>query len=248
MTKKKAPPPEVEEEPHPEVLSFAEMAQQYEEGIQRQAETVWQYDELPFNITLEEQIFVRSYIIDRNEVAAMRRLGHLHDDASKLKSRAKKYLAKPEVGLAVEFLARRLMEKLDVTAEKVQRQIASVAFFDPREVMTFDNHGAQLLHSRYWTREQAAAIHTIKVGQYGVELKMYDRLKASEMLSKQLGMQPEDGDAAATARRAADETMSQIATIMSRLLPGAKGYIEEKVEERRQRLLEGPAPEDQKLN
>jgi phage terminase small subunit len=216
-----------------EMASLSEALEDYDGYVQAQAQDIWQYDELPFILSLEEQLFVRSFVIDRNHVAAMRRLGHRGEDSVVLKRRAQKYLDKADVQNAVDFLAKRMMEKLDITAEKVQRQIAAVAFFDPREVMQFDKYGVTLLHSRYWTAEQAAAIKTIKQGQNGVEIVLYDRLKANEMLAKQLGVQPDESDSAQSARLAADETMDRIANILGRLAPGGKDAIARKIAERR---------------
>lgn len=199
--------------------SLTEALHDYDTYVQAQAATIWQYDELPFILSLEEQLFVRSYVIDRNEVAAMRRLGHAIDDHTKLKARAKRYLSKPEVSGAVDFLAKRLMEKLDVTAEKVQRQIAAVAFFDPREVMTFDQYGIRMIHSRFWSSEQAAAIQSIKMGQNGIEIKLYDRLRANEMLAKQIKLQPDDTDPAEAARAGADAALEKIFSVFDRIVP-----------------------------
>lgn len=218
MAKKDKAPPSPEEAAAEQVAtaSLTEALHDYDAFVQAQAATIWQYDELPFNLNLEEQIFVRSYVIDRNEVAAMRRIGHAIDDHTKLKARAKKHLAKAEVQGAVDFLAKRMMEKLDITAEKVQRQIASVAFFDPREVMTFDQYGIRLVHSRFWTAEQTAAIQSIKMGQNGIEIKLYDRLKANEMLAKQLQLQPGDNDPAEAAKAGAEAALEKIFSVFNR--------------------------------
>lgn len=222
MAKKEAPPPTPEEEAAQQVklASMAEAIEDYDGFVQSMAQTIWQYDELPFDLNVEDQLFVRSYIIDRNPVATMRRLGHVSDDAKKLKARAQRHLAKTEVQSAIEFLAKRMMEKLDITAEKVQRAVAAVAFFDVRQIATFDKYGIDLLHSRFWTEEQALAIQSLKMGQHGIELKMYDRMKGLEMLSKQLGLQPEDDDRAEAARRGAEEAMAQIGRIIDRVFPG----------------------------
>lgn len=196
--------------------SLTEALHDYDTYVQAQAASIWQYDEIPVPLNLEEQLFVRSYIIDRNEVAAMRRLGHSIDDHTKLKARAKKYLAKVEVQEAIDFLAKRMMEKLDITAEKVNRQIASVAFFDPREVMSFDQYGVRLIHSRFWSAEQAAVIQSIKMGQNGIEIKLYDRLRATEMLAKQLKLQPEDNDPAEAAKAGAEAALEKIFSVFNR--------------------------------
>lgn len=218
--KEKPPlPPEEQAAKNVRIASMSEALHDYDGFVQAQAAEIWQYDEIPIDdLSLEEQLFVRSYIIDRNPAAAMRRLGHFSDDSKKLKARAHKHLSKTEVKEAVDFLAKRMMEKLDVTAEKVQRQIASVAFFDPREVMTFDAHGVQLIHSRFWTAEQAAAIQSIEMGQNGIKLKLYDRMRANEMLSKQLGTMPDEDTGEAT-KAGAEAVLNKIGQIVDRLLP-----------------------------
>lgn len=221
MAKKPQAPktPEEEAAEAVEQASVAEALEDYDNFVQAQAATIWQYDELPFDLTLEEQLFVRSYVIDRNPVACMRRLGFVDATPATLKARSKKLLAKVIVQEAVEWQSKRMMDKLDITAEKVQRAIAAVAFFDPREVMEFDKYGVRLMNSRYWTEDQMRAVQSIKMGQNGIEIKMYDRLKATEMLSKQLDLMPDDSDAAAAARLAADEAMTKIGNAINRLLP-----------------------------
>ena len=217
MAKKDKPPtpPDQEAAAQVEIASMVEALEDYDGFVQAQAQEIWSYDELPFELSLEEQLFVRSYIIDRNHVAAMRRLGHRGEDPKKLKARADRYLLKVDVQNAVDYLAKRLMDRLEITAEKVQRQLAAVAFFDPREVMTFDKYGVHILHSRYWNSEQASVIQSIKQGQYGVEIRLYDRIKAVEMLAKQIGVQPEEGNAA-TARAIAEGVMDKVLSTFDR--------------------------------
>lgn len=225
MAEKKPKPEPTPEEAAAKAVDIAglsEALENYDAFVNAQAATIWQYTELDeFNLNLEEQLFVRSYVIDRNPVAAMRRLGHCHDDPAKLKLRAKRYLSKAEVQGAVELLAKQMMEKLDITAEKIQRKLAAIGFFDVREVATFDKYGIQLLHSKFWSEEQAAAVQSIEMGQFGIKLKLYDRMRALELLSKQVGLQPEDMNPAEAARAGAEEVMSKLGTIIERMLPGA---------------------------
>lgn len=219
------------------VASMADALEDYEGFIQARASSIWSYSELPFDLNTEEQLFVRSYVIDRNEVAAMRRLGYT-DDQKKLKARSKRHLLKLEVQEAIEYLAKQMMDRLEVTAEKVQRQMAAIAFFDPRQILEFDKYGVNLVHSRFWTEEQAAALQSVKMGQNGIEVKFYDRLRATEMLAKQVGLDNSESDAATQARLAADETMERIATIMARALPGAKRVIDQRMHNLRTKTIE----------
>lgn len=162
------------------------------------AEQLWSYDDTEFDLSVEERLFVRSYFIDRNPVAALKRLNYPGDTAA-LKRRAQVFLKNPEVAGAIEHLARRMMDHLEITAERVQRRIAEVAFFDPRQVLTFDEFGVAILNSRFWTEAQARNIQSVKTGPNGVEVKFYDSMKAAEMLAKQLQLQPETDEAAAAA-------------------------------------------------
>ncbi len=184
------------------------------------AEQIWGYDDTGHNLSLEEQLFVRSYIIDRNPVAALRRLNVLGDSTSLLK-RANRYLANSEVEGAINALAQRLMDKLDVTAERIQRRLAGIAFFDIREVMEFDHNGMKMLHSKLWPEHAAAAIQSVKMTKEGVELKVYDGLRATEMLAKQIGLQPDETpEAARIAGLAASQAViDKIMQIFDRTVP-----------------------------
>lgn len=242
MAKKDKTPPSEEQKAAEQVAtaSLVEALHDYDQYVQAQAQGIWEMQESDFDgLNMEEQLFVRSYIVDRDPVAALRRLGHRTADRATLKARAQRYMRKPEVETAIERLAQRMMAKLEVTAEKVNQNLAAVAFFDPREIMQFDQFGMQILNSRFWNEQQARSIQSIKQGQHGVEIKFYDRMRATEILGKQLGEIPDENISAQQARLNAEETMDRIAGIMSKLLPNAKRTIEAKFEERKK--LGGPA-------
>lgn len=232
MAKKATAPDEDEAPPAEPTKSVEELLEEYNQAQTALAADVWEYDELPFILSVEEQLFVRSYMIDRNDISALRRLGY-NRDLPVLRAKAKKFLANVEVQNAIDYLAKRLMQRLAITAENVQRKIAEIAFFDARQVMTWDRHGPQIVHSRFWSEGDASVIQSIKSGQYGIEMKFYDRQKALGMLAQQLKLMPDEGDAATNARIAADETMDRISNIFGRLFPEGKHVIEAKIAERR---------------
>lgn len=180
-----------------------------EEYAVMRATQIWGYDDTGHTMSLEEQLFVRSYMIDRNPIAALRRLNYTQP-VEHLKKTANKYLANAEVQGAIETLGKQMMKKLEVTAEKIQERLAAVAFFDPREVMQFDHHGVTLLHSSLWPKHAIMALQSIETGQFGPKLKLYDSLRAAEMLAKQVGLQPdENSEEAQRAARAAGEAVVQ---------------------------------------
>ncbi len=217
MAKKPEKPKTPEEQAYLKDEAIEEAVQDYSSYVNARAAALWSYEDTGHDLTMEEQLFCRSYIIDRNPVAALQRLRH-EGSADVLKRRAAKYLSNPEVADCIDELAKRLMDKLSITAEKVQARIAAVAFFDPRSVMEFDRFGVNLLNSRFWSADQAANIQSIKNGPMGLELKFYDSLRATEMLAKQLGVQPEDSDPAEAARIGAEQAVSRIVSFFDKVI------------------------------
>lgn len=205
-----------------------EQAAEWETYRQGMAAQIWSHDETGHDLTVEQGLFCRSYIIDRNPVAALRRLNYA-GEPDKLKRIANRFLAVPEVQACIETLASRMMQKLEITAERVQKKIADIAFFDPRGVVMFDNLGLAILPSKFWTEEQIAALQSVKQGPNGIEIKFYDRLRAAEMLSKQLGMQPDEGvEAAAAASKVAAETvLDKVWEIWERTRPDRLAHDEQ---------------------
>ena len=201
---KKAEQPEAPQDdlPTPEEYQLARATQ------------IWSYDDTGHDLTVEQALFCRSYIIDRNAIAALRRLNYVEPPAQ-LKKIADRYLENTEVQGCIEALAKQMMQRLEITADNVNARIAAVAFFDPRSVLEFDHNGVRMKHSRFWTKDEALAIQSIKVGQHGVELKLHDGLRAAEMLGKQLGTLKDDTEEARalSTKAAAEEVLTSIADI-----------------------------------
>lgn len=185
---------------------------------------IWSYSDTGHDLTVEEQLFCRSYIVDRNEVAAMRRLGY-GDELSNAscRRRAQIMLNNPEVQGCIEVLAKRMMENLQIEAENVNRTMAAIAFGDPRDIMEWDANGVQLLHSKFWTREQALALKSVKMGKEGIQIEFADRQRALEFLGKQLGVSNDESEIArAAAEGAARGAMDKILEITERMRPEPK--------------------------
>lgn len=184
---------------------------------------IWAYSETGHDLTVEEQMFVRSYVIDRNDVAAMRRIGYVHEDSRTLKRRAERMLASAEVQDAIKVQCERLMQALDITAERVNQRVAQIAFFDPGQVMEWDHNGVKMMHSKFWTEGQRANVASVKMGKEGIEIRLADRQKALDFLGKQLNLVDDDAErmrqAAAAAAEAAVGKVAEVVQRMRRPLP-----------------------------
>lgn len=110
-------------------------------------------------LTAQQQRFCDEYLVDYNGTAAYQRAGY----SAKPRSAAvesQKLLAKPAVQAYLRTKAQALAAKLEVTAEATLRELARVAFFDPRRAFNSDG---SLKPIGEWDDDTAAAIAGIEV-------------------------------------------------------------------------------------
>lgn len=140
-----------------------------------------------------ERRFCEEYIVDLDARAAALRAGYDAEAASAaegwLRRRGKRY--KPEVAALVGALKEARSRRTAVTAERVLLEYARIAFANIADV----TDGTQLCEGA--SADDMAAIASVKIKKGSdCDVKMYDKLKALDMLAKHLGMFGEDGAAA----------------------------------------------------
>lgn len=180
---------------------------------------IWTRDDTGHDLSVDEALFCRSYIIDRNPVAALRRLDYA-GPSDRLRNVAARYLANPEVQACIDTLAQNMMKRLEIDAESVTRQLARIAFFDPRTVLQFDGVSLRVLDSSLWPDDAIASLAGVKMTEKaGVELKFVDRLRAVEILGKQLNLlqDPEAAQSKMMAEAAAERAVEKILDVTSRI-------------------------------
>lgn len=100
--------------------------------------------------------------------------------------------AKPHVAARIDELLTRAVEANQVTVDRIVRELACIAFSDPRDVLNWGPTGVRLKPSDELTRDQAVTVSEVseRVSMAGVSLtlKRADRLKALELLGKHLRM------------------------------------------------------------
>lgn len=82
-------------------------------------------------LTLKQQRFVDEYLVDLNATQAAIRAGYSPDTAGAI---GHENLKKPEIALALQEARRAQQERTGITADRVLREIALVAFADAREL------------------------------------------------------------------------------------------------------------------
>lgn len=140
-------------------------------------------------MTPKQARFVEEYLIDLNAAAAARRAGY-----TSRRSEAIGYenLTKPDIQAAIASAQRERSVRTGITADRVIKEIARVAFSDPRSVMQWGPGGVVLRDSTELTDDEAAAVAevaetTTKDGG-SLKVKLHSKTTALDQLAKHLGI------------------------------------------------------------
>ncbi len=140
-------------------------------------------------MTKKQKRFVEEYLIDLNSTQAAIRAGYSKKTAYAIGT---ENLKKPEIRDEIQRRQEQLQNKLEITQEKVLQELAAIAFANGSDFAQVVNDGLQptvkMVSTDTLPPEKLAAIAGIKANQYGIEVKLHDKVKALELLSKYLGV------------------------------------------------------------
>ena len=134
----------------------------------------------------KQKRFVSEYIIDLNAKQAAIRAGYspktAEVQASRLLSLVK---VQTEITKAMEDREKRT----GITQDRVLAELSAIAFAKATDYVEVDEDGfVKIKPTVGLTDEQKSAIAGIKKGANGIEIKLVDKTKALEMLSRHLGL------------------------------------------------------------
>lgn len=140
-------------------------------------------------MTSKQERFCEEYMIDLNATQAAIRAGYSVEAAGAIGA---ENLKKPQIRTRIDRALAEQSKRTGVTADRVVRELAKVAFANSQDVIDFDN--ATIKSDA--AREDTAAISSVKVKTIpmpdgdGVEreIRMADKLKALELLGRRLGL------------------------------------------------------------
>lgn len=140
-------------------------------------------------MTNKQKRFCEEYMIDLNATQAAIRAGY---SAKTANEQGAQLLAKLSIRARIDVALAEQSKRTGVTADRVVRELAKVAFVNSQDVIDFDS--ATIKSDA--ARDDTAAISSVKVKTIpmpdgdGVEreIKMADKLKALELLGRRLGL------------------------------------------------------------
>lgn len=146
-------------------------------------------------LTDKQQRFVEEYMVDLNATQAAIRAGYSQDTAKEIGC---ENLTKPNIQEAIQKRKQELSDQTGITAERVLKEYAKIAFSDIRELYTPDNN---LYDIRQLDDETAGAVMSVEVDVMSMQgmpvgetkkVKLYNKLTALEALGKHIGLFEKD--------------------------------------------------------
>lgn len=146
-------------------------------------------DEPGSKLNEQRKRFAQEYIIDLNGTQAAIRAGYSKKTAG---TQAEQLLKKLDVQEYIQHLIGIRSQRTQVTADMVIRELARIAFADPRKVMDWNDGGISFRDSADLSDDDAAIISEIsfKPGQFGTskKIKLNDKLAALDKLGRHLNL------------------------------------------------------------
>jgi phage terminase small subunit len=138
-------------------------------------------------LTQKQRVFVAQYLIDGNATRAAIAAGYSKKTAQMQGSRL---LTNVMVAAEIDKKTEKLLDKLDITADRVLSEIAKLAFFDPRKLFNSDGSPKQILEL---DDDTAAAIAGLEVNELfegnGDEKHAYGLVKKIKIADKGVNLE-----------------------------------------------------------
>ncbi|WP_292532176.1 terminase small subunit [Methylocystis sp.] len=142
-------------------------------------------------LTRKNEEFVRQYLLDLNAAAAYRRAGYTARGNS-AEVNAARLLRNAQVAEAIDKAMAERAARTEVSADRVLRELAKVAFFDPRKALKYDGSLRPLSEMDDDTAAAIASLDVVEIGgdESGVtrKVRLTDKLRALELIGKHLNM------------------------------------------------------------
>ena len=140
-------------------------------------------------MTPKQALFIQEYLIDLNATRAAIAAGYSPKTAYSIGQRLLKHV---EIQGALEEAMKKRGQRTEITQDRILRELARIAFADPRDVSDWGPGGVTLKDSASLSDDDAAAVaevsQTITESGGSIKAKMYDKQRALELLGKHLGM------------------------------------------------------------
>ncbi|MBF0375063.1 MAG: terminase small subunit [Alphaproteobacteria bacterium] len=143
-------------------------------------------------LTARQQRFVEEYVVTGNAAESARRAGYSLRSADDIGGQL---LRKPRVREAVDTRRRAISARTGVTAERVELEIARVAFASLGDLAEWGPDGVRLKPSAALSEDDVRAVLEVSQGKGGLKLKL-GKMQALALLARRTGLDRVDDSGA----------------------------------------------------
>lgn len=137
-------------------------------------------------LTPKQERFCEEYLVDLNATKAAIRAGYSEKTADRI---ANQNLRKLEVSKRIEELRSAQSERTEITADRVLRELAAIAFADRTKIAAIQESGeVAFTPTDKLSDDVKKTISGIEHGKYGIKVSTCDKIKALELLGKHIGL------------------------------------------------------------
>ena len=137
-------------------------------------------------LTDKQKRFCEEYLIDLNATQAAIRAGYKEKTAY---AQGQRLLKKVEAQEYLQELMDERSKRTEITADRVLRELAAIAFSDRTELAQVGESGEVTFTPTEQLKEDIKrTIAGIENGKHGIKVTTYDKVKALELLGKHLGL------------------------------------------------------------
>lgn len=137
-------------------------------------------------LTAKQERFCREYLADCNATQAAIRSGYSEKTAHVSGPRL---LTNVSVYEKINSLKAERARSLDITAERVLKELARLAFGDPSEIVSVGKYGRITVKpTAQLTEDQRRTIHSVIQTADGLKIRFADKLRALELVGKHIGL------------------------------------------------------------
>ncbi|QCR24751.1 terminase small subunit [Pontibacter sp. SGAir0037] len=136
------------------------------------------------NLNKKQSLFIEEYLKDMNATQAAMRAGYSEKTAM---VQGHQLLKKTLVSEEIKRLQAERSDRLQLDTDAVVANLANIAGAVISDFVDFDGTSLKFKDFNTLSREKLAAVESIKQGRFGLEIKLYNKIHASDLILKAIG-------------------------------------------------------------
>lgn len=133
-------------------------------------------------LTDKQKRFVDEYLVDLNATQAAIRAGYKDPNIGR------QLITKNNVSEEIRKAMADRQKRTEITQDAVLEELAAIGFSRATDYAAIRGPLVELTPTDQLTDEQKRAVASIEQGNFGIKLKLHDKVRALELLGKHLGM------------------------------------------------------------